>query len=104
VQKYVALTGHMTMNLVLVINDKFYQGLSPELRAIILKSMQDAGDFESEMQIGMNQKNAQDLKDKGMIITAVNKADFAEKTKDTWKQFESDFGKGFYEKVLEAAK
>ena len=33
VQKYVALTGHMTMNLVLVINEKFYQGLSPELRA-----------------------------------------------------------------------
>jgi TRAP-type transport system periplasmic protein len=104
VQKYVALTGHMTMNLVLVINDKFFQGLSPELRTLIVKTMQDAGDFESEMQIGMNQKNAQDLKDKGMIITAVNKADFAEKTKDTWKQFEPVFGKGFYEKVLEAAK
>ena len=104
VQKYVALTGHMTMNLVLVINDKFYQGLSPELRAIILKSMQDAGDFESEMQIGMNLKNAQDLKDKGMIITTVNKAEFAERTKDTWKQFESVFGPGFYEKVVEAAK
>ena len=89
-----ALTGHMTMNLVLVINDKFYQGLSPELRAIFVKSMQDAGDFESEMQIGMNQKNAQDLKDKGMIITAVNKADFAEKTKDTWKQFEARLRQG----------
>ena len=104
VQKYVALTGHMTMNLVLVINDKFFKGLSPELQALIVKTMQDAGDFESEMQIGMNQKNAQDLKDKGMIITAVNKADFAEKTKNTWKQFEPVFGKGFYEKVLEAAK
>ena len=45
VQKYVALTGHMAMNLVLVINDKFYQGLSPELRAIFVKRMQDAGDF-----------------------------------------------------------
>ena len=33
VQKYVALTGHMAMNLVLVINEKFYQSLSPELRA-----------------------------------------------------------------------
>jgi TRAP-type C4-dicarboxylate transport system substrate-binding protein len=94
----------MAMNLVLVINDKFYQSLSPELQQIFVKSMQDAGDFESEMQIGMNKKNAQDLKDKGMIITAVNKAEFAERTKDAWKQFEPQFGKGFYEKVVEAAK
>jgi TRAP-type transport system periplasmic protein len=104
VQKYVALTGHMAMNLVLVINEKFYQSLSPELRAIFVKSMEDAGNFESEMQIGMNKKNAQDLKDKGMIITAVNKAEFAERTKDAWKEFEPVFGKGFYEKVVEAAK
>jgi len=104
VQKYVALTGHMAMNLVLVINDKFYQGLSPELRAIFVKSMQDAGDFQSDIQIGMNKKNMQDLKDKGMIITQVNKAEFAERTKDAWKEFEPIFGKGFYEKVIEAAK
>ena len=104
VQKYVALTGHMAMNLVLVINEKFYQSLSPELQQILVKSMEDAGDFESEMQIAMNKKNAQDLRDKGMIITAVNKAEFAERTKDAWKQFEPVFGKGFYEKVVEAAK
>jgi tripartite ATP-independent transporter DctP family solute receptor len=104
VQKYVALTGHMAMNLVLVINEKFYQSLSPELQQIFVKSMEDAGDFNSEMQIAMNKKNAQDLKDKGMIITAVNKVEFAERTKDAWKQFEPVFGKGFYEKVVEAAK
>jgi tripartite ATP-independent transporter DctP family solute receptor len=104
VQKYVALTGHMAMNLVLVTNEKFFQGLSPELREVILKSMQDAGDYESEMQIAMNKKNMQDLKDKGMVITAVNKAEFAERTKDAWKEFEPVFGKGFYEKVVEAAK
>ena len=104
VQKYVALTGHMAMNLVLVTNEKFFQGLSPELRAIFVKSMQDAGDYETDMQIGMNKQNLQDLKDKGMTVTVVNKADFAEKTKDAWKEFEPVFGKGFYEKVVEAAK
>ena len=104
VQKYVALTGHMTMNLVLVTNEKFFQSLSPELRQIFIKSMQDAGDFMSDTQIAMNKKNLQDLKDKGMIVTVVNKAEFAERTRDSWKQFEPVFGKGFYEKVIEAAK
>jgi tripartite ATP-independent transporter DctP family solute receptor len=104
VQKFVALTGHMAMNLVLVTNEKWFQGLSPELKQIVVKSMQEAGDYESEMQIGMNKKNMQDLKDKGMTVTVVNKAEFAEKTKDAWKEFEPVFGKGFYEKVVEAAK
>jgi len=104
VQKYVALTGHMAMNLILVTNEKFFQGLSPELREIFVKSMRDAGDFQSDIQIGMNKKNMQDLKDKGMVITVVNKAEFAERTKDAWKEFEPMFGKGFYEKVVEAAK
>jgi TRAP-type C4-dicarboxylate transport system substrate-binding protein len=52
----------------------------------------------------MNKKNLRDLKDKGMIVTAVNKAEFAEKTKDAWREFEPIFGKGLYEKVIEAAK
>ncbi|MHB8991885.1 MAG: hypothetical protein ACYC66_09640, partial [Chloroflexota bacterium] len=68
------------------------------------KSMEDAGDYESDMQIKMNTQNLQDLKDKGMTATEVNKAEFAEATKDAWKEFEPLFGKGFYEKVLEAAK
>jgi tripartite ATP-independent transporter DctP family solute receptor len=104
VQKYVALTGHMAMNLVLVINNNFYNSLSPELRSLFVKTMADAGDYESELQIAMNKKNLQDLKDKGMIVTVVNKAEFAEKTKDAWKEFEPIFGKGFYEKVIEAAR
>jgi len=103
VQKYVALTGHMVMNLVLVTNEKFFQSLAPELRQLFIKSMQDAGDYESEIQISMNKKNLQDLKDKGMTVTVVNKAEFAERTKDAWKQFEPEFGKGFYERVAAAA-
>jgi hypothetical protein len=39
-----------------------------------------------------------------MTITAVNKAEFAERTKDAWKEFETTFGQGFYEKVVEAAR
>ncbi|MFI5338333.1 MAG: TRAP transporter substrate-binding protein [Candidatus Methylomirabilales bacterium] len=104
VQKYVAMTGHMAMNLALVINNNFYNSLSPGLRDLFVKTMADAGDYESELQIAMNKKNLLDLKDKGMIVTVVNKAEFAERTKDAWKEFEPIFGKGFYEKVLQAAK
>lgn len=103
VQKYLALTGHMVMNLVLVTNDRFFQGLSPALREIFVRSMQDAGDFESEMQIAMNKKNLQNLKAEGMIVTNVKRAEFAERTRDAWQEFAAMFGPGFYERVLDAA-
>ncbi len=53
--------------------------------------------------IQMNTKNLQDLKDKGMIVTSVSRAEFTERTKDAWREFEPTFGAGFYERVLDAA-
>jgi tripartite ATP-independent transporter DctP family solute receptor len=99
VQKYVALTGHMTQNQVIIVNDKKFQSFSPELKDIFIKAAIEAGDYQNQMQVNANKQNLQDLKDKGMTVTTINKAEFAEKTKDAWKELESTFGKGFYEKV-----
>jgi TRAP-type transport system periplasmic protein len=102
VQKYLATTGHMTMNLMLVTNNKWFQGLSPELRNVLIQAAIDAGDYQSDLQLKSAASDMELLKKNGMTITQVNKAEFAEKTKDTWKEFESLFGKGFYEKVKAA--
>jgi TRAP-type transport system periplasmic protein len=99
VQKYLALTGHMSQNEEILINEKFYQGLSPELKAVLEKAAQDAGDYMTAEQIKTNNQNLQDLKDKGMVVTVVDKAEFAEKTKDAWKEFEPLIGKDLYDKV-----
>jgi len=103
VQKYLTLTGHMAMNLVIIINEKFHQKLSPELQQLLTKAAMEAGDFQSELTIKVNTKNLQDLKDKGMVIAEVNRADFARATKDAWKEFESTFGKGMYERIVQEA-
>jgi TRAP-type C4-dicarboxylate transport system substrate-binding protein len=103
VQKYLTLTGHMAMNLVIIINDKFYQKLSPELQQLLTKAAMEAGDFQSDLTIKVNAKNLQDLKDKGMVVEEVNRADFARVTKDAWKEFEPTFGKGMYERILQEA-
>jgi len=102
VQKYLATTGHMTMNLMLVANYKWFQGLSPELRSVLVKAAMDAGDYQSDLQLKSAASDMEILTKNGMTITEVNKAEFAEKTKDTWKEFEPLFGKGFYEKVKAA--
>jgi TRAP-type transport system periplasmic protein len=104
VQKYLTLLGDMMMSFNLITDDKFFQGLSPELRDILEKSALDAGDYQSRLQLNANKQNLDDLKAKGMIVNTVNRAEFAEKTKDAWKAFEPQFGKGLYEKVISALK
>ncbi len=102
VQKYLTLTAHMTQIQTIAINEKFYQSLSPELRKVLDDSAKEAGVFQSELQIKANQQALDDLKAKGMIVNNVDKKEFAEKTKDAWKAFEPQFGKGLYEKVKAA--
>ncbi len=102
VQKYLASTGHMTMTVLLVTNDKWFQGLPKELQTLMVKTMQDAGNYQSDLQLKANAQNLKDLKDKGMIFTEVNKAEFAEKTKDVSKQFSNLFAADFYNQVKAA--
>lgn len=37
-----------------------------------------------------------------MTITEVDLGEFAEKTRNAWKDFEADFGDGMYEKIVAA--
>ncbi len=102
VQKYVSMTGHMTQHLVLCVSETFFQPLSPEMKAMLIKAAEDAGDYQSDMQLKANNQAMQDLKAKGMTVGTVNKAEFAEATKNAWKEFEGQFGKGVYEKIVAA--
>jgi TRAP-type C4-dicarboxylate transport system substrate-binding protein len=104
VQKYMALTGHQTQSMACVISEKFYQTLSPELRTVIEKAALDAGLYQSNLQIRANKENIDDMKKKGLIVNSVNRKEFAEKTKDAWKEFELAMGKGLYEKFVAAQK
>jgi TRAP-type transport system periplasmic protein len=102
VQKYLTLTAHLTQIQVAIINEKFYQGLSPELRKVFLEAARDAGIWQSETQIKANETALEDLKAKGMVVNNIDKKEFAERTKDVYKKFESQFGAGMYEKVKAA--
>ncbi len=102
VQKYLALTGHLAVVFVVLINDKFYQGLSPELRAIFDKAAVEAGDYQNDLALKGGMEYLEKLKAGGMTVSPVNRAEFAERTKNAWKVFEPQFGKGFYERVVEA--
>ncbi len=102
VQKYITLTGHQTQNLCAIINERFFQSLSAELREILEKSVLEAGEYQSYLQIKVNKDNLEEMKKKGIIVNTVNRQEFTEKTKNAWKEFEPKLGKGLYEKIVAA--
>jgi tripartite ATP-independent transporter DctP family solute receptor len=99
VQKYLALTGHLAQIQAVVINEKFYQGLPSELKAVLDKAAHDAGDYQNNLALTGNAEYLDKLRKQGMTVTPVNVSEFAAKTKDAWKAFESQFGSGVYEKI-----
>lgn len=101
VQKYVMLTGHITQNQAIVINDKFYQGLSPAFQKVLLESAIDAGNFQNDLVVKQEKVDLDRLKEKGMTVVQPDVKAFREATKDVYKKFAEKWEPRFYERIQE---
>jgi tripartite ATP-independent transporter DctP family solute receptor len=99
VQKYVMLTAHITQNQAIVINEKFYQSLSPEFRTILTESAQEAGTFQNDLVLKSEKEYLDKLKEQGMTIIQPDVKAFREATKDVYKKFAEKWEPGLYEKI-----
>jgi len=97
VQKYVMLTGHILQNQAIVINDKFFQGLSPAFQKTLTDAAIEAGNFQNDLALKQEQVDLDRLKEKGMTIVQPDVNAFREATKDVWKKFAEKWEPGFYE-------
>jgi tripartite ATP-independent transporter DctP family solute receptor len=101
VQKFVMLTAHITQNQAVVINDKFYQGLSPEFRKILTEAAIEAGNFQNDLVLKSEQADLDRLKEKGMTIVQPDVKAFREATKDVWKKVSDKWEPRLYERIQE---
>ncbi len=99
VQKYVMLTAHITQNQAVVINDKFYQGLSPEFRKILVDSAIDAGNFNNDLVVKSETADLDRLKAKGMTLIQPDVKAVREATTDVWKKVSEKWEPGLYERI-----
>jgi len=101
VQKYVMLTAHITQNQAIVINEAFYQSLSPEFRKILTDAAYEAGNFQNDLVLKSEKEYLDKLKEKGMTIVQPDLKAFREATKDVYKKFAEKWEPGLYEKIQE---
>jgi tripartite ATP-independent transporter DctP family solute receptor len=101
VQKYLMLTAHITQNQAVVINEKFYQGLSPEFRKILTEAAIEAGNFQNDLVLKSENADLDRLKEKGMTIVQPDVKAFREATKDVWKKVSEKWEPRLYERIQE---
>lgn len=97
--RYLALTGHMQSPIPIMINEDFYQKLSPELQQAIMKAGKVAEDYRLQL-LSTSEGNALKVfKSAGVQVNEVDSAAFAEATKNVHKQFVQQFGEDVYKQV-----
>jgi TRAP-type transport system periplasmic protein len=102
-QKYLMLTGHMLRVNVVGADASWYNKLSPELKGIISKAMDEAIKLNNELTLKQEKDMLDELKKLGMEVVQPDVEAFREAAKGIPAKFEDKWGKGTFDR-LKAAK
>jgi len=102
VQDYLMLTGHITQNQVLIINDAFFQSLPPEQQEILQQAAIEAGDYQNGLVQEQAKQDLENLKAEGMTVVEPDIEAFREATANIYQQFEAEWGEGLFERMRNA--
>jgi TRAP-type C4-dicarboxylate transport system substrate-binding protein len=102
VQDYLMLTGHITQNQVVIINEPFFQSLAPEHQRVLREAIIEAGDYQNAL---IEQGAAEDLEKltaAGMTVVEPDIEAFRAATANIYKLFENQWGAGLFERMGDA--
>jgi tripartite ATP-independent transporter DctP family solute receptor len=100
VQKYLILTEHMKAVNIVCISDKRLKSLPEDLRKIFLEVVRNFADTSSNTIKDVEDTKLAEIKQKGaMQVIQPDIEAFKQATKAVYKEFESQWGAGLYEKI-----
>lgn len=99
VQKYVNLTAHLYTGFEIVVSEKWFKSLSPELQKIVTDAAKEAVEVGNREQAAEETGYERKLTEKGMIFNRVERAKFEDALRDLPRQFQAKWKPGFYEAV-----
>lgn len=93
VQKHLSLTNHAYSALIVVMNKKKFDSLSPENQKAIIEAAREAGQYQRQLNNDNMAKIVADVKKAGMqVVETVDPAPFLEVTKPGRKTFTDKYG------------
>ena len=104
VQKYLILTGHVFNAEILLMNEKKFQSLSKTHQNTLLKGAKVYEESTFEEFKTMRSDLLEKVLDGGMFVMKPDVEAFHKAVKDVPYQFEKKWGKGLYDRILQAQK
>jgi tripartite ATP-independent transporter DctP family solute receptor len=102
VQKYLVLTGHILTPRLVVINEKFWLGLSAADQKAIRDAVAEGIAWNNQEILSREQSLQDKFKKAGMEVIQPDVESFRKPVLDTLpKMFEAKWGKGLFEKIVE---
>lgn len=99
VQKFLNQTAHLYTGFEVLVSERWFRTLSPELQKIVNEAAAEAIAIGNKAQASSEVEYERKLKEKGMIFNPVDRAKFEDVLKDLPKQFANKWKPGFYEAV-----
>jgi tripartite ATP-independent transporter DctP family solute receptor len=100
----IILTEHIHQFEVVGINEKLFSGFSREIQDIIRTAIIEGGDLAGKLNRENEEKQLKEMEAKGMKVSRPDLDAFRAACSQIYKQFESKWGVGLYEKILAAQK
>ena len=92
VQKYLTLSYHTWDTYVLVINEKLFQSLDPDLQKIVLAAGREAADFGWNEMGKVNGDLLGTLKGLGMTVTELDRQEVQKAVRPAWDPWVEKYG------------
>jgi tripartite ATP-independent transporter DctP family solute receptor len=99
VQKYLMLTGHITQQQTVLINEDVFKSLTQDQQKILQEAVYESGDFQNKLVDADNAASLDKLKAAGMQVITPDIAAFKAATANVHKEFDQKWGKGFFERI-----
>ena len=100
VQKYLALTGHFYSPSPILMSEKAFKSLPPDIQKVMLDTAIECATFERNLLRDDEAKQIAELKNKGMQVTTPNKKPFQDAAASVYKEFEGQFGKEMIDRII----
>jgi tripartite ATP-independent transporter DctP family solute receptor len=102
VAKYLSLTGHLSEPSAFIMNEKYFQGLTPKEQKAIFEAAAEAGKLNNKMLTAKEKEVMELMKKEGVIFIKVNRQEFIDKCKNVPAIIEEKglCTKGLYERAM----
>jgi tripartite ATP-independent transporter DctP family solute receptor len=94
---YITNTRHLMAPFNILVNEDAFQGLDPKVRAFLVESAEEAGDYYTEIVGSMFEEDKRKMLAAGAIYVEIDTKSFADKAREVAIDFEK---KGFWKKGL----